>query len=65
MRELISLRGSRRACVDLTHWLIEDGMLQDRRLVGAVQAGDFGLRDFMDRMGGKMTRWWMEYQSNE
>ena len=61
VRELVALRGSPRSCAALISWLIEDGLANCRRLVGAVQLGDAGLRALAERLGCAVTREWMEY----
>lgn len=63
VRELLALRGSPRACVDLTRWLISDGIENGRRLVGNVQSNDLGLIHLMERLGGHITRRFMEYDA--
>lgn len=61
VRELVAIRGSKRACVELTRWLVADGMAHGRRLVGAVKKDDSGLIHLMERLGGHITRRFMEY----
>lgn len=62
VRELVSIRGSKRACTLLTKWILADGLAHNRRLVGAIQiAGDWKLSRFMNNLGGRVTRWWTEY----
>ena len=53
VRELCALRGSRRACVELTKWLRDDAESHDRRLVGAFETLDLGIATLMARLGGR------------
>lgn len=62
VREVCSLRGSRRAVVDLTRWMRDDAESRARRLVGAIERFDCGLAQVLARLGGKpMTRVLWEY----
>lgn len=53
VRELLAIRGSRRAVVDLTRWLRDDAESHARRLVGSIERCDLGLAQVMARLGGK------------
>lgn len=60
VRELLAIRGSRRAVVDLTCWMRDDAEAHDRRLVGLMERDDCGLAQLMARLGGRpmtMVRW--------
>ena len=63
VREILALRGSRRACIELTRWLIADGIERNRRTVGTVANGDEALVRTMRRLGALTTRRFMEHQT--
>jgi hypothetical protein len=52
VRELLAIRGSRRAVVELTRWLRDDAEAHERRLVGVIERHDLGLCQVMARLGG-------------
>jgi hypothetical protein len=60
VREILALRGSKRSCVELTRWIIADGMEHGIRTVGAPAKGDFPLIHLMERLGAVITRRFME-----
>ena len=60
VRELLAIRGSRRAVVDLVCWMRDDAEAHDRRLVGLMERNDCGLAQLIARLGGRpmtMVRW--------
>jgi hypothetical protein len=61
VRELLAIRGTPRSTVALVNWLVADGLEHDRRLVGAVQKNDVSLIHLLERLGGTITRRFMEY----
>jgi hypothetical protein len=62
VRELLSIRGSHRAVVELTRWLIAEAKRDGRRFCGAPAVGDKALIKTMERLGGVVTRAFLEYQ---
>jgi hypothetical protein len=62
VREIVALRGSRRAVVDLTVWMRDDAEAQNRRLVGSFERDSIGLAQLMSRLGGRpIPRLYWEY----
>lgn len=61
VREILALRGSRRSIVALVRHLVASAIEDERLLVGAVQEGDVALIHLLERLGGEITRFFMEY----
>jgi hypothetical protein len=60
VRELCSVRGSRRAVIGLIRFLRDDAEVNNRRLVGSIVTHDAALAKAVDRLGGSaiaLTRW--------
>jgi hypothetical protein len=53
VREICSIRGSRRAVVALVRYLRDDAEIHDRRLVGNVERHDCGLTKLLVRLGAR------------
>jgi hypothetical protein len=60
VRRIHALRGSKRASIELVRWLIADAAEKEMRLVGSPAKDDFALIHAMERIGGVITRRWME-----
>lgn len=62
VREICSIRGSRRAVVALIKYLRDDAEFHDRRLVGNVERHDCGLTNLLVRLGARpVDRLRLEY----
>jgi hypothetical protein len=55
VREVVAIRGSCRAVVDLTVWMRDDAMSHNRRLIGLFEKCDVGLAQLIARLGGRPT----------
>jgi hypothetical protein len=55
IREVVAIRGSRRAVANLTIWMRDDARSHNRRLSGSFERFDVGLAQLMARLGGKPT----------